>query len=553
VSATAEREHSAYWSGDAWAAYAEGTRAAHFAWWCEAYCIQSVDVFAGQPLVLEEWEREIMGEALAVDALDAPCWRTVVIELPRKNGKTSLLAGYALYCLLHDEGAPEILLAAASDKQAGRLFDAAVSFLRRNPALSAQVHIREYVGEIARVDGGGKVIRMSSDPKALHGYNPHKVVADELAQWTTPTLRGAWGALTTAGGARRQFQVFAITTAGEAVTRDDGILGTVIDRAAAMGETETQGARDIVRSAESRTLVVTYTAPMPEADPAPLRAAHAVLRRAEREGRDTAEEQHAYHRAAERVAKAWKAANPASWITEEFLLRQALAPELTVAEVLQLHAGVWAAGEHTWITREAWQEAARPDAALETGDPIALGFDGSRFQDATALVACRIADGLLVPLAVWEAPVTVGQSSWEVPRDEVEAAVAAAFHDHPVARFYADPPYWQTEIDAWAQTWGDRTVVPWHTARERQMAGALERLETDFIAGLVTHDGSDVLRRHVVNAVRFPTRSGYGLRKPAKLSDRKIDAAVAAVLAYEARCDAVAAGWRLRSRVPVSL
>jgi hypothetical protein len=55
---------------------------------------------------------------------------------------------------------------------------------------------------------------------------------------------------------------------------------------------------------------------------------------------------------------AWRVANPASWITDEFLIRQALAPELSAAEVLQLHAGVWAAGEYAWMTRDAWMSAA---------------------------------------------------------------------------------------------------------------------------------------------------------------------------------------------------
>jgi phage terminase large subunit-like protein len=72
------------------------------------------------------------------------------------------------------------------------------------------------------------------------------------------------------------------------------------------------------------------------------------------------------------------------------------------------------------------------------------------------------------------------------------------------------------------------------------MGAALERFETDFAADLVKHDGDQPLQRHVTNAVRHKTRNGYGLAKPAKNSDRKIDLAVTMVLAYEARCDAVA-------------
>jgi hypothetical protein len=62
------------------------------------------------------------------------------------------------------------------------------------------VVVRDYAGEIKRADNGGEIIRVSSDPKRLHGYNPSDVICDELAQWTTPTLRAAWAALTTAAG-----------------------------------------------------------------------------------------------------------------------------------------------------------------------------------------------------------------------------------------------------------------------------------------------------------------------------------------------------------------
>ena len=114
---------------------------------------------------LEPWQLSFMAEALAVDAEDRPYWQSVALIVSRKNGKTALLAAYALYRLLNDEGQPEILLAAASDRQAGRLFEAVLSYARRNRELLERLHLREYIGEIARVDGGGKILRMASDPE----------------------------------------------------------------------------------------------------------------------------------------------------------------------------------------------------------------------------------------------------------------------------------------------------------------------------------------------------------------------------------------------------
>jgi phage terminase large subunit-like protein len=176
-----------------WEGYAIGSRVEHFAWWCENYLVQSIDQFAGLPLILEPWQLEFMGESLATDDPDGlvPAWASIVMICSRKNGKTSMLAAYALYRFFNDQTSPEILLAAASDKQAGRLFDACVAFIRKNPELMEMVQLREYVGEIARADGGGKIVRMANSGDNLAGWNPSLVIADELASWTKPSQRKA--------------------------------------------------------------------------------------------------------------------------------------------------------------------------------------------------------------------------------------------------------------------------------------------------------------------------------------------------------------------------
>jgi hypothetical protein len=292
----------------AWREYAVGSEVAHFAKFCEQHLVQSEDRWEGHPLRLEAWQRRMMGEALAYDSSGWPMWRSVVIVAPRKNGKTALLAAVALYRLLTAEGRPEILLAASSDKQADRLFSAAARFVRRSPELSRLCRVRDHVGEIVREDGMGVIYRLSSDAKRLHGYNPTDVICDELAQWITKTLRDAFAALTSGGGARSAPQVFTITTAGEASTRHDSILGRILD---AMTPEETEhasAALQIGRLAEAQTLVWKYEAPTTDA----------------------------------RDIKALKMANPASWITKEYLRRQTANPELSDAEVLQLHGCVWA-------------------------------------------------------------------------------------------------------------------------------------------------------------------------------------------------------------------
>jgi hypothetical protein len=311
----------------AWRAYAAGSELAHFEQFCKTHLVQSEDQWEGKPFLLEPWQRRMLGEALAYDREGHAVWRSIINVVPRKNGKTTLLAALSIYRLLTGEGRPEILLAAPSDKVARRLFDAASRFIRRSPELSSLVRIRDHEGEIVREDGMGVIYRLSSDPTRLFGYNPTHVVVDELAQWQTPTLRRAYAALTSGGGARSAPQVFSITTAGEASQRHDSILGLLLDAGLAAGDVDRSAGLNVCRLHEARTLVWAYEAPT--ADP------HDV--------------------------KAMKLANPSRWITEGFLARQASDPELTDAQVLQLHGCVWAATELTWIAPEAW--AARADFA----------------------------------------------------------------------------------------------------------------------------------------------------------------------------------------------
>lgn len=180
-----------------------------------------------------------------------------------------------------------------------------------------------------------------------------------------------------------------------------------------------------------------------------------------------------------------------------------------------------------------------------TGTAIALGFDGSDVSDWTAIRAETMADGFaFTPRfagqpTIWDPS---AQPDHRVPRAIVGEAVASLFERFTVARFYCDPPGWQSEIDGWALVHGDEHVVRWETYRPTQMAHALERMVTDLASGQLTHDGCSITSTHVANAVKVGRKNDtYVLGKASK--PQKIDAAMAAVLAHEARADAIAAGW----------
>jgi hypothetical protein len=212
------------------------------------------------------------------------------------------------------------------------------------------------------------------------------------------------------------------------------------------------------------------------------------------------------------------------------------------------------AGLGSWCDGDKWDERAKP-RELGKRPQVVLGFDGSDVDDWTGIRA-ETQDGYQFT------PVTsAGPTIWnpadhggKVPRLEVAAAVEELFVQFDVVRMYCDPPYWETEVDTWAEKFGDKRVVRWATYRPVPMHAALERLLTDVNkkdSGF-THDGCPLTAQHVRNARKAARAMGsiprYVLTKPG--DGRKIDLAVCSVLAHEAWGDVTNAKlWRKRHYV----
>jgi hypothetical protein len=187
----------------------------------------------------------------------------------------------------------------------------------------------------------------------------------------------------------------------------------------------------------------------------------------------------------------------------------------------------------------------RSDYEAPAGDMITLGFDGSRYEDATALVATHIETGHQWLVGLWQKE--SGRKDWEVQVSDVDAAVDAAFDTWTVWRMYADPPLWDSWIAQWAGRYGDKVVMEWWTNRRKPMAYAIRSYITAISAGEMSHDGQ--FESHIGNAWRKDTKlideQGsplWVLRKERKDSPHKIDAAMAAILSWEARNDALSSG-----------
>jgi len=206
------------------------------------------------------------------------------------------------------------------------------------------------------------------------------------------------------------------------------------------------------------------------------------------------------------------------------------------------------AGSASWLDGAKWAAKAQPQR-VRPMTRIVLGFDGSDMDDWTAIRAETMDGYQFTPLygpddmpTIWNPADYDGQ----VPRAEVRAAMDQLMNRYDVVRLYADPPYWETEVDEWVDKYGEERVIRWYTRRVIQMHSAAERLKTDVTkrnsdGAAFTHDGCEITEAHVANtraAARPSDR--YVLRKASPT--QKIDATVSSILAHEALGDVIAAG-----------
>jgi hypothetical protein len=202
--------------------------------------------------------------------------------------------------------------------------------------------------------------------------------------------------------------------------------------------------------------------------------------------------------------------------------------------------------EDAWTTQQLWARMANPEFYINDGDDIAMAFDGSRVEDATAIVGCHIDTGYTFSLGIWEP-----RGTRYIPADEVHAAIRAAKERFHVCAFFADVKEWEQstkitwrewfeeELDIWAVPGGrDPQPVAWdmrsHVAEFTQACEmVLSEIESD-VPGFV-QDGDSVMGRHVINSRRRPNRYGISIGKESPKSHNKIDGCVAMITSRHAR------------------
>jgi phage terminase large subunit-like protein len=424
---------------------------------------------AGEPFKLRPFQREIIRGSFA------PGIRSAVVSIPRANGKTMLAAALGIAEMFVGAASAEVLVVASDQRQANITLRYARRMVELNPVLAERVQV--YADRLYLPENDATLLPLPAEPGALHGHDPSLQIVDELHVVTEQV----WEAVTSVAGKRPESLTLAISTPASS---PDSVMWRLVEHG---------------RGGDDPAFYFREFA-APEGCAADDR-------------------------------KAWRIGNPALACRDPFLSEDGLeAARKTIREPVfrQLRLGQWVTGVESWLPFGAWDTCA-VRRSVQPRERVVLAFDGSASGDSTALVGCTL-DGHLWVEGLWENP---GDPRWRVPREQVSDAVDVAFARYDVVELACDPWGWRSEIEAWASRHGERRVLEWNTAHAQRMAPATDRLYQAVATKAVTHDGDSRLAAHIAHCIAKRTPMGDLVSKDKRGSPRKIDAAVAAIVAFD--------------------
>lgn len=417
---------------------------------------------------------------------------------------------------------PWVQLAAVSEDQTRNAWMPLLEMLREGPAMDLHPGL-DPMGTFINLPGRGRIEFVTSAATSREGNRPVFAVFDQTEEWKPSN-----GGVKLAATLRRNLGKTNGTSIESPNAYEPG-AGSVAEDS---GE---YWRRICAGSIKDPGLLYDHREAPPETDMADRESLLAGLRYAYGES----------------------AADAGGWVDLERIVAEVWDPATDPQDARRFYLNQVTHASDAWLSQPEWAGCADATKVVADRDVITLGFDGSRARargvtDATALIGCRVADGHLFELGVWEQPAGPLGNDWRVPVSEVLAAVDSAFARFNVVGLYADPSRWEGVVAQWEAAHHRQLKVKatrdhpceWWMAggRSSLVVRALEQFHSAVVDGELSHDGSFTLTRHVLNARRRSSRSGMQIAKEHPDSARKIDAAVAAVLAWQARLDALAAG-----------
>lgn len=524
-------------------------------WWIETFCVHGPGDVQGQPVVLDDEFAGFILDVYAVDAEGRRNYDSAFISRAKGRAKSELAGFIVLFeafgpCRFngfatgsetytyHDQTytyepgeplgievvAPVIRCLATEEGQAGNTYDNVYFNLSEGPL--AEGLPRDAAG-LTRIfiPGGGEIIPSTASNSSKDGGKESFVVFDETHLYTLPQLKRMYQTVRRNLAKRKAAEPWSLETSTMYMPGENSVAEETHNLAKSIAEGKTKRQR----------LLFDHR----EADPDIDLTDEAEVRKGLLE-----------------------AYGPFAEIMDiDRIISEIYDPRNDPQDSRRYYFNQPTSSKDAWLSAPEWN-ACTSVQTVAKNDEITLGFDGSRKRsrgvaDATALVGCRVSDGYIFELKVWEQPDGPAGDDWEVPTADVDFEVRKAFEAYNVVGMFADPARWESYIAQWESDFGKKLKVKstlahpieWWMSGNRSylVVRALEQFHAAVVDKELIHDGSRALTRHILNARRRVGRSGMSIAKEHPDSKNKIDAAIAAVLAYQARLQALSKGEATKS------
>lgn len=402
----------------------------------------------GKPLKLEAFQRAMLKDYFRGAT-------ETVIVIPKKNGKTTLMAALGLFHLEAVPGA-EVVMGASSRDQARIIFEQASGLARRSE-LPYTLRWREIR------HNGGRMRALAADADTGDGVIPTLALVDELHVHRNGRLYGVFrDGLVGRGG-----QMITISTAGWDM---DSPLGILRKKAHEMETFRREGAHNHATSPDGSFVMHEWG--LNDSDD--LNDIELV-----------------------------KTANPASWHTLEALRRRHDSPSTTPAQWARFACGVWTAGEKPWLRPEQWDGLERDEIA--DGEDVWIGVDVAREGPTGIAVVARRGDRIAVRGVLLNPP-----PGGLLPLEHVERVLVDLSERYRVQEINYDPANFLRSAELLSERGLITEDIPRRAERLSIASTTLYRL---IDSGELRHDGSPTLRAQVLAGKTKESERGWRLVK----------------------------------------
>ena len=477
----------------------------------ETSIVQTRGEWGGEPLKLDQWQRDILLEAFLIDPdTGLRVYRTVVLGLPAKNGKSQIASGLALYGLLLDnvngelEPGAQVYAAANSADQARIVFNEAKLSARQSPVLSSRLDIQEH--RIFVPGRLGTIMRpLSSDGKNIHGVMPSFAVVDELGSAKDGSILTI---LQKSRTTRRQPMTWIISHVGN---ERYGPLGEMYDRAIAHKDLQVFGKKKgepllmMVKDRENGFLFIWYGL---------------------QDGYDPED------------PETWEKCNPASWQTRAKLHEQRNDLSLSWTEFQRYHLNAWVAADDEFLPPGAFVACGDDELVIPRGAAVWLGVDAAKKDDNGSIAICS---PVLKPDGSYDfrlvAHILDHPAGADTMLERLEMLIRKLARRYDIREVHFDPHMFVRSADMLASEGFEMVEFPQSHSRMAPATGLFREL---VLGGRLKHDNDPELVKHVGQAVVTETERGERVDK--KKARNKIDGCVASLMAVQAAQNAIARG-----------